>query len=241
MTASDDSRDPLDLLAEDFLARYRNGEAITPEEFAAGHPDHAEALNELLPTLLLLEQAKRDRESSATGAARVVIPQLERLGEYRIVREVGRGGMGVVFEAEQESLQRRVALKVLPKASLLTGHQLERFQREARVAASLHHTHIVPVFDSGEADGYHYYAMQFIRGHGLDAVVAELRDRREGRPKDADSGVAIDALENVAARCRFAARVGAEVGVAEIIKHDRGSLITEIFEPSGVGGEVAAR
>ena len=71
----------------------------------------------------------------------------------------------------QETLGRRVALKVLPQARLLSGHQLQRFQREAHVAASLHHTHIVPVFDSGQADGYHYYAMQFIDGRGLDAVV----------------------------------------------------------------------
>jgi serine/threonine protein kinase len=91
----------------------------------------------------------------------------ERLGDYRILREVGRGGMGVVYEAEQVSLGRHVALKVLPAAALLHAQRLQRFGREARAAARLHHTNIVPVFGVGEAEGLHYYVMQFIPGLGL--------------------------------------------------------------------------
>src|SRR5205085_8465057 len=93
---------------------------------------------------------------------------LERLGDYRILREVGRGGMGVVYEAEQESLGRHVALKVLPASALLNATYLERFRREAKAAARLHHTNIVPVFGVGEAEGVPFYAMQFIHGEGLD-------------------------------------------------------------------------
>ncbi len=103
---------------------------------------------------------------------------LKRLGDYRILREVGRGGMGVVYEAEQESLGRHVALKVLPAHALLEPQRLRRFQREAKAAARLHHTNIVPVFGVGEADGLHYYVMQFIQGLGLDQVLAELRKLR---------------------------------------------------------------
>src|SRR5260370_4317384 len=88
----------------------------------------------------------------------------ERLGEYRILREVGRGGMGVVYEAEQESLGRHVALKVLPSSARMNPTYLERFRREAKAAAQLHHTNIVPVFGVGAAEGMHFYAMQFIRG-----------------------------------------------------------------------------
>ena len=106
--------------------------------------------------------------------------RLERLGDYRILREVGRGGMGVVYEAEQESLGRRVALKVLPDAALADAQQVLRFQREARAAARLHHTNIVPVFGVGRDDGHHYYVMQFIPGMGLDAVLEELRRLRRG-------------------------------------------------------------
>jgi serine/threonine protein kinase len=105
----------------------------------------------------------------------------DRLGEYRIVREVGRGGMGVVYEAVQESLGRRVALKVLPTHALLAAEHRERFQREAKAAAQLHHTNIVPVFGVGQDRGVHFYAMQFIHGQSLDRVLGELR-RARGKP-----------------------------------------------------------
>src|SRR5262249_54329346 len=105
---------------------------------------------------------------------------LRQLGEYRIVREVGRGGMGVVYEAVQEALGRHVALKVLPLASAADPTRLERFRREARAAAQLHHTNIVPVFDVGVCQGLHYYAMQFIQGDSLDEILVELRRLRGG-------------------------------------------------------------
>ena len=106
----------------------------------------------------------------------------KRLGDYLILREVGRGGMGVVYEAEQESLGRHVALKVLPRSALLNEHAVARFRREARSAARLHHSNIVPVFGFGEADGLHYYVMQFIHGRGLDEVIAELRQIGQSAP-----------------------------------------------------------
>jgi serine/threonine protein kinase len=106
--------------------------------------------------------------------------RLTRLGDYRILREVGRGGMGVVYEAEQESLGRHVALKVLAAHTVLGPRHLERFRREAR-AARLHHTNIVPVHGVGEQDGLHYYVMQFIQGLGLDEVLAELKRLRPSR------------------------------------------------------------
>ncbi len=106
-------------------------------------------------------------------------PPLAQLGDYRIVREIGRGGMGVVYEAEQLSLGRRVALKVLLRQALLDPDRRKRFEREARAAARLHHTNIVPVFGVGEQDGIHYYVMQLIEGVGLDQVLYELRCRRE--------------------------------------------------------------
>src|SRR5262249_54815747 len=86
-----------------------------------------------------------------------------------------RGGMGVVYEAEQESLGRRVALKVLSAGALLDPKQVRRFEREAKAAARLHHTNIVPVFGVGCQEGHHYFVMQFIAGLGLDAVLEDLR------------------------------------------------------------------
>src|SRR5262249_27638056 len=102
-----------------------------------------------------------------------------QVGDYRILREVGRGGMGVVYEAEQQSLGRRVALKVLPPHTLKDAKALERFRREARAAAKLHHTNIVPVFEVGQDGGACFYAMQFIQGQALDQIIDELRRLRE--------------------------------------------------------------
>ena len=97
------------------------------------------------------------------------------LGDYRLLREIGRGGMGVVYEAEQLSLQRRVALKVLPFAAALDAKQLQRFKNEAQAAANLHHQNIVPVYGVGCERGVHYYAMQFIEGRTLAALIQERR------------------------------------------------------------------
>src|SRR5262249_49325098 len=105
---------------------------------------------------------------------------LQQLGDFRIIREVGKGGMGIVYEAEQVSLGRHVALKVLPKKMLLDGKQKRRFEREAKSAARLHHTNIVPVFGVGEHEGMPYYVMQFIQGLGLDEVLDELRRMHKG-------------------------------------------------------------
>ncbi len=114
-----------------------------------------------------------------TAAPRPVTKQQhveQQLGDFRLLREVGRGGMGIVYEAEQISLGRRVAVKVLPK--LLDEYQKKRFEREAKSAGRLHHTNIVPVFGVGEHDGTHFYVMQFIEGLGLNDVVQELKSQR---------------------------------------------------------------
>jgi eukaryotic-like serine/threonine-protein kinase len=94
---------------------------------------------------------------------------------FRIVREIGRGGMGIVYEAVDEVLGRRVALKVLPDNAHVGVRQIERFKREAKAAAKLHHTNIVPVFGVGQQGDRYFYVMQYIDGQGLDAVVRELR------------------------------------------------------------------
>ncbi len=175
---------PLDLLAEEFVVRYRSGERPKLTEYTERHPELADEILELFPALVMMEDARpgvgqqTDGLSGVSGATSG--KKLERLGDYRILREVGRGGMGIVYEAEQESLGRHVALKVLPMHSLLDPRHLQRFEREARAAARLHHTNIVPVFGIGDQDGLHYYVMQFIQGLGLDEVLVELRHLRKG-------------------------------------------------------------
>jgi eukaryotic-like serine/threonine-protein kinase len=105
---------------------------------------------------------------------------------FIIVREIGRGGMGIVYEAEEKSLNRAVALKVLPPGALSEGKQVQRFEREAKAAARLHHTNIVPVFGVGQQDGQPYYVMQYIEGLGLNAVLGELRRLRQGKAADGE-------------------------------------------------------
>jgi serine/threonine protein kinase len=108
-------------------------------------------------------------------------PELGQLGDYRLIREVGRGGMGIVYEAHQISLNRRVALKVLPFAAALDPKQLQRFKNEAQAAAQLHHNFIVPVYAVGYERGIHYYAMQFIEGQSLATMIRELRQMESFR------------------------------------------------------------
>lgn len=176
MRQSHDHRDPVELLAEEFLARRRRGESPSISDYAARHPLWAGRIRDLFPTLLLLEGLKpfsHDGRKTAVAPADLAAAP-ERLGDYHIVREIGRGGMGIVYEAVQESLGRRVALKVLPKTLLASREALTRFRREARAAARLHHTNIVPVFGVGECESVHYYVMQFIPGCSLDRVIGEL-------------------------------------------------------------------
>jgi tetratricopeptide (TPR) repeat protein len=107
----------------------------------------------------------------------------QRLGDFEILREIGRGGMGVVYEARQVSLNRNVALKVLSAGLGLTPKAVQRFHREAEAAAKLHHTNIVPVYATGEENGTHFYAMELIEGPSLDRVIKQLRQIREPRPE----------------------------------------------------------
>jgi serine/threonine protein kinase len=116
------------------------------------------------------------------------------LGDFHIVREVGRGGMGIVYEAEQISLHRRVALKVLPFAGTLDPRQLQRFHNEAQAAAGLHHSNIVPVYSVGCECGVHFYAMQFIDGRTLAALIGELR-KGAAAPAALSSVVAAGAVQ----------------------------------------------
>src|SRR5262245_31385820 len=172
--------DPINRLADEFIARYRRGERPSLTEYTEKYPELAEQIRELFPAMVTMERlgaldvAAGDEAAGALSEG--AVPQL--LGEYRVLREVGHGGMGVVYEAMQETLGRHVALKVLPFHGLLGSHRLERFQREARAAARLHHTNIVPVFGVGEDKGIHFYAMQFIQGQGLNEVLREVKRLR---------------------------------------------------------------
>jgi WD40 repeat protein/serine/threonine protein kinase/tetratricopeptide (TPR) repeat protein len=159
-------------VAGEFTERLNRGEQPDVEEYARRHPEIAEVLRQVLPALYAMGPGQPEASSSSV-ALEGVAPGY--LGDFRILREIGRGGMGFVYEAEQVSLGRRVALKVLPFAATLDAKQLQRFKNEAQAAAHLHHTNIVPVFAVGCERGVHYYAMQLIDGQSLAAVIRDLR------------------------------------------------------------------
>jgi WD40 repeat protein/serine/threonine protein kinase len=168
-----------DELAEEFAERHRRGERPSIEEYVDRLPEMAAEIREMFPALVEVEQVRGDAGDYAVPEP-LGVPGLKEIGDYRIVREIGHGGMGVVYEAEQISLGRRVALKVLPRQVSSDRMVRERFRREARAAAKLHHTNIVPVYEVGQDGDVRFYAMQLIHGQGLDVVIAELR-RLRGR------------------------------------------------------------
>jgi serine/threonine protein kinase/WD40 repeat protein/tetratricopeptide (TPR) repeat protein len=268
--------DPLEELAEEFLGRHRAGERPTPTEYAVRHPEHAERILELFPALAVVERLKPASEDRASrsdhtglggGPPAVGEPgALRRLGDYAILRELGRGGMGIVYEAERESLKVRVALKVMHVRFRADPTSLRRFQTEARSAARLHHTNIVPVFDFGEQDGVWYYAMQYIAGVGLNDVLDDVRRLRAAADGASRAGTggkgddrpteAVDGSRSVVARGlltgRFAATPADSGGsdrrptvtldpdrtgpVAPVDAPDRPALAPSSAAPPGDGG-----
>src|SRR5262249_28357245 len=153
-----------DELAEEFAERYRRGERPSLQEYIDRFPEMADQIREMFPALVAVEQADDDARGEITAAAAPLTRRPSQIGDYRIVREIGRGGMGVVYEADQLSLGRRVALKVLPSHVVGDAKTQERFLREAKAAARLHHTNIVPVFEVGRDRDVSFYAMQLIQG-----------------------------------------------------------------------------
>ena len=197
-------RDPLDHLAEEFVERCRRGESPSIAEYEARFPDQGEKVRKLLGAVAMMEQMRRGSKQAR------FMP--ERIGEFRVLRELGRGGMGVVYEAVQESLWRHVAVKAIHHTQL-DMKRLQRFQREAQAVAQLHHTNIVPIFGVGEHDGVPYYAMQYIKGQGLDLLIDSWRKN--------------DSLLT-AERWRTAARFASQAAGALDYAHEQGVLHRDI-------------
>lgn len=188
-TAGKESSLPLDdprvvQAVREYLAALEAGKKPDRLSFLGRFPDIAGPLAECLDALEFMHAASPFPAEKGESAD-AIGPEGVPLGDYRILREIGRGGMGVVYEAQQLSLGRRVALKMLPFASALDARQLQRFHNEAQAAAHLHHQNIVPVYAVGCERSVHYYAMQFIEGCTVAAMIEELR-QGAGLPAETD-------------------------------------------------------
>ena len=168
-------------ILDEYLVAVERGAPITPDELLAQYPADARYLRHYLSGLELFHAAVHD---SKNGSANLLFTDLaiqpgRSIADYTLLREIGRGGMGVVYEALQTSLRRRVALKLLPFSSAHDAKQIGRFKNEAQAAAQVRHPNIVPVYAVGEEHGVHYYAMELIEGESLTSLLGRLRNDDE--------------------------------------------------------------
>jgi serine/threonine protein kinase len=238
---SPDQDDPLLVQwAAELAERIQAGEEVDLEALASQHPERAARLRRLLPTIRLMANLRDEPSTSPMPAV---------LGDFRILREIGRGGMGIVYEAEQITLKRRVALKVLPAISALDAKRFRRFQIEAQAVALLGHPNIVPIYAVGCDQGYHYYAMQLVIGGSLAERVKELRGDGDSASAEAEvPGLTATASRNASDRAETAstrpparnrtyfdsvARLGIQAAEALGYAHDRGVVHRDI-KPSNL-------
>ena len=170
---------------DEFTQLLNEGHSPRVEEFVTRYADCSESLEPILRSLAALRENDADHIYNST---RLLASPFTTLGDYRLLREVGRGGMGIVYEAEQVGLRRLVAVKVLPLAGLMDERQLERFKNETRAAAMLKHPNIVSVYSVGCERGVHYYAMELVLGHSLSEVIATLSDTLHSSPSVRGTG-----------------------------------------------------
>ena len=215
----------LEEIVEEFLDRLRQGESPNLEEYARRFPAFESDLRATLPALALVENHKDDANFGGHADGEQV--EGREIGDYRLISEIGRGGMGVVYEAEQRSLGRRVALKLLPERLTFNEAIRKRFSREARAAAKMHHTNIVPVFEVGEDDGQVFYAMQRIEGCGLDQVISAIN-----LILSAGNGRAVAAREDSTPRSRklAAALMTARFSPRHLSDSSSGTVVEKVDE-----------
>jgi hypothetical protein len=185
-TTADDRDERLALLLDDLIQRQRGGESVSLERTIEQNPDLSRELRELWAAVMIADavaastlahehsehgSVKSNIPAPATTAANERLPR--RLGDFELLSELGRGGMGVVYQARQVALDRMVALKMILRGANALPGDLARFRAEAEAVAKLEHPGIVPVYEVGELEGQPYFSMQFIIGTTLARMLAE--------------------------------------------------------------------
>lgn len=230
-TNTDESRDPIEALGEELLDRHRRGESVSVDQYALEYPEWADQIRLQFPVMIALEKFKESSLSYGSDSFEMSVDAPQELGDFHIIREIGRGAMGVVYEAEQQSLQRRVAVKVFPAQTLREPGKLDRFARESKMSAGLHHNNIVPVFGVGQHDGLHYFVMQRIDGKGLDEIIEDAKkfampNRSSPQTESAEAWA-------IASSFHHAATIGVQVADAIHYAHSNGVLHRDI-KPSNL-------
>lgn len=170
------SRVPFELLASQFVEELRSGKCPAVDLYARRFPPHADKIREVFPVLAMLENARIQKEGQSIRRNMPERFPFTRLGNCELLIEVGRGGMGVVYQGRDLHSGHLVAIKILPWRVSVVPEWVKRFEREARIAAKLRHRNIVPVFRYGQENGYCYFVMQFVNGIGIDRIIARLRE-----------------------------------------------------------------
>ncbi len=234
--------DPLVLeLVNEYQAEWELGSRPDRDRYLADHKEIVPELEAYFDGLDLLYQQMTNLKRLDGPAAPLDtgLNRGGRVGEFVIIREVGRGGMGIVYECRQPSLNRRVALKVLPTLLAANSNRLRRFEVEAQAAAALDHPHIVPVYEVGEGGGLPYYAMRFVDGPSLDVLVAEIGCNsapRSSQPQKSSCGDVVPTPEQLIdqgrsdrpAFYRAVARIGRAVAQALDHAHENGVVHRDI-------------
>ena len=219
----------LDSIVDDFTRQIRAGLAPQVADFQEQHPQLHCQLGELLGSVEAIEGLKSTTAGSSSSFDRTQFPMPETIGEYDVLRELGRGGMGVVYLGKHQTLGRQVALKVLPPSLAASEDRVNRFQSEAQAAARLHHTHIVGVFGVGQNESFHYYVMDYVAGRGLDELIGERKKKASGKKasgsdshSDSNAHPKPESNRSDQAHYRWAARVGSDLADALAYAHGHG-------------------
>jgi WD40 repeat protein len=246
MSSDASLRDPLDLAVEAYLARRRAG--CDTEGSIDGNlpPELVDELRELAPLLDAVQAGEQCWSSANSSATHVDRTMQADFGDFQLIREIGRGGMGIVFEAEQKSLRRRVAIKILPPDTV-SDRAAMRFEREGQAMAQLQHRSILQIYEVGCADGIHYLVMPLVEGVNLAEFLLRRRSRNEMQKPE--GAAYFDLVARWASDVADALHHAHSAGVLHrdvkpsniLLDHDRDVLITDFGLAKVEGAEDATR